>query len=436
MDEQQIILKLIDKLNKEYRENIQYKNYYDGEHKILSEKINVDPTRSDQRVVINFCRTSVDNHVGYCLGKPITLKSISEDDTLIKRYKEEISNFEHTHDTGIDTDAKIYGKAYEVRYVQDGKFRLVYFSPLEMAVQTDGSFEERIVRAIRKYKQEFDDAVYLDVWDDTYFSKYKLNHHHLELIERVPHTFSRCPVSKLKRTVDESSLIKPIIPVQDSFNRIATDAVNEIRDNRMTYLLVSGVKLDEADRDMLLQRNIINDPEGGEIDAKYIYRDLQGQFVNSQLEFYRKRIYELTHQIDFSENPPSNTSSVAIVARQQNLENLTAIYVSQWIKLMYERLMFFCEYLKIKDGIEYNPFSVEVKFNRNIPTDNLMIAQIIKMLFGIAPTRELLALYPEWDNPDYLMNQLSKEKETNDLYAETPFDTLTSGGNLNGEEGQ
>ena len=87
-----------------------YKNYYDGEQKILQKQY-TDNTKPINHIITNYCDNIVKNYQGYLTGRSISYIS-REDITPIMK----VLNYNdyQQEDSQYLEDALIYGVAYEL----------------------------------------------------------------------------------------------------------------------------------------------------------------------------------------------------------------------------------------------------------------------------------------------------------------------------------
>ena len=93
-------------------------NYYKGKQAILN-KIPNDTGKPDNRIVVNYCNSIVDNFQGYIAGIPLSYHNDTVDiqEILdILRYNDVAEE-----DSEWLKQALIYGKAYEICYIDEDK---------------------------------------------------------------------------------------------------------------------------------------------------------------------------------------------------------------------------------------------------------------------------------------------------------------------------
>ncbi|MFS0776076.1 phage portal protein [Neobacillus sp. 3P2-tot-E-2] len=418
MNQQDIILKLIEKIDLGKVTYSKLERYYNGDHDILHEKGKSDPTKSDMRAYFNYCRKMVQNSVGYILGKPVNYSSKSGNKEFIDLIDYYFSGWEKEHNINLKLKSSIHGAAYEVSFINTkGEFQSTYFTPLEMVVLHDGTVDSKVSLAVRKYKLEFDELEYVEVWDSVNYSRYSKSGSNLTLLEQKPHRFSRCPVRKLKNNDNEKSTFADIMKIIDMYNSLHSVSVQEMMDFRNAYLVLTNCTLTQEDAQKMKENGIIILPNE-KAKAEWLTKNPNSQFFKDLLDNLKNEIYIQSSQVNLNESFQSNTSGVAIRLKLQELENQSAIAESIFERVLKDRLEFFCEWLKIAKSKEFDARDINISFTRNVPVDEASIVAMVRDLQGIVPQEELLSWLPRITNPSASMKKLGEEQESMGLNAD------------------
>ncbi|PLS04029.1 phage portal protein [Neobacillus cucumis] len=411
MNQDEIILKLIENIDLHKPHHTKLKHYYDGKHDILFEKGKSDPTKSDMRAYFNYAHKMVQNQVGYILGKPVNYTSKGDNKEFLNLIDYYFSPWEKEHNINLKLKSAIHGFAYEVSFINtNGDFQCTHFSPLEMAVLHDSSVDSKVSLAVRKYKLQFDDTEYVEVWDNINYTRYS-NSGQLALLERKPHRFSRCPVRKLKNNDNEKSTYADIIKIIDMYNALHSVSVQEMMDFRNAYLVLSNCELDQETAQKMKENGIIILPNE-KAKAEWLTKNPNSQFFKDLLDNLKDEIYIQSNQVNLNESFQSNTSGVAIRLKLQELENQSAIAESIFERVLKDRLSFFCEFLKIAENKEYDFKDINIAFTRNVPVDEASIVTMVRELQGIVPQEELLSWLPRISNPAVSIKKLKEEQDS------------------------
>ncbi|MFP5111835.1 phage portal protein [Bacillaceae bacterium C204] len=411
MNQQDIVLKLIEKIDLDKPIFSKLERYYNGDHDILHEKGKSDPTKSDMRAYFNYCRKMVQNSVGYILGKPVNYSSKSGNKEFLDLIDYYCSAWEKEHNINLKLQSAIHGAAYEVSFINTkGEFQCTYFTPLEMSVLHDGTVDSKVSLAVRKYKVEFDDTEYVEVWDIQNYSRYSKSGGILTLLEQKPHRFSRCPVRKLKNNDNQKSTFADIIKIIDMYNSLHSVSVQEMMDFRNAYLVLTNCSIDQTEAQKMKENGIIILPNE-KAKAEWLTKNPNSQFFKDLLDNLKDEIYIQSSQVNLNESFQSNTSGVAIRLKLQELENQSAIAESMFEKVLKDRLEFFCEWLKIAKNKDFDSRDIGISFTRNVPVDEAAIVQMVRDLEGIVPLEERLSWLPRITNPSASVKKLQEEMD-------------------------
>lgn len=406
---EKIILECLKELNINAIEHQKYKNYYEGKHDILR-NYTMQDSRSNMKLVFNFPRKFVDVEVGYLLGKDINYISKSGNQEIIDVIDYHMTHWVQEQDIALRKQSEIYGISWELNYIdKDGDFKATVLNPLNSYILDDGTVERNAIMAIYKYNKRFDDNNYIDVFLDNKIITYIVSGEGLTKINERTHIFDRVPIIPCPANAERLSGFHDIIPLINAYNNLNSDLCNEVADHRNAYLLIENAELKVEDLQKMKEAGIIQVPQGAEV--KWLIKDINDQFVQNELNLLEKKIYDLSDQVNFNENWASNTSSLALKNKLLNLENRVALREAIMENVIKQRLRNFFEYLKVKQGKEYDYKDISVQFTRNLPTDLAGISDMISKLKDIASDETLLAQLPFVANPQLEIEKRKTEKE-------------------------
>lgn len=406
-----LILKCLDELRNNQIKYSVWKRYYKGEHDILTTYKATD--RSNMKVIVNYPRRFINEEVSYSLGNPINYISTQNDAEVINLIDLNFSTLSKLHDQQLLKNALIFGESYELQYINNGEFKCTVLTPLNCYVLQDSTAEKNVVLAIHLYGQKFSDAEFIDVYTDNQIITYEIVKDELKQLSVKNHIFGRVPINVCYANNDAESTITDIKSLNDSYNQVLSDLVNECGDMRLAYLLIQKAELTEDDLRDMKQKSIINLPPGAT--AQWLIKQLNSDFVQNLLETIEKKIYQIASHIDTNEKLQSNTSSLALRSRLISLENKCSLFQAQIEKVIKQRLKNFFTFVRIRDGKNYDYRTIKLKFTSNVPSDIVSIAQVITQLQNTISQRTALTLLPFVENPDLELEQFKKEKEMIDL---------------------
>lgn len=386
-----------------------YKNYYNGNHAILS-NYDMQDSRSNQKLIFNFPRKFVDNETGYLLGKPVNFISKTDDQAAVDCIDLNTSHWDKEHNINLRKQSEIYGESYELQYINtDGEFCATVLTPLNCFCLEDGTAERNVVLALHKYDKAFmDDVEFLDVYTDTEILHYETKEENIIYTGKHPHIFGRVPMVICPANTERKSGFEDVISLFDAYNAINSDLVNEIADHRNAYLIIENAKLEEEDLTKMKAMGIIQVPKDGKV--SWLTKDINDSFVQNELENIERKIYDMMDQVNFNENWAANTSSLALRNKLLNLENRVSMREAFMGKVIKQRIRNLFIFIKKKQGISYDYRDIVVKFTRNLPTDLVGLADVIVKLKEICSQETLLTLLPFIESPTGEIKRFKEEQ--------------------------
>ncbi|WCK55133.1 phage portal protein [Aneurinibacillus sp. Ricciae_BoGa-3] len=385
--------------------NKQKYNYYQDRHDI-QENYKTQDRRSNQIAQCNFVGIFIDQETSYILGKPVTLIPKNGDESIIMDIDYNLAHWSRKHNQALCTDLGIYGKVFELYYInEDGEFCARIVDPKTGYAVID---ENNVVTLfLHFYRKPFDFNEYVDVYTPNEIITY-INNTYQEVSRNV-NIFGRVPVAfcHINRTIFD--MIKSL---NDSFNITLSNGVNENSDLRSSFLKITGAVVKEEDIQFFDSKGIINVPKDANID--FLIKELNDAFLKTILQELNDKIYECTGHINFSQQPTSNTSSLALRGRLITLEQRCQLMSDSIADIISTRLKFLFQYLKIRDNKSYDYKNVDIRFTPNVPTDLLMLSNMISQLGGVELSQETkLSLLPFVENPRLEMQKIKSERQNN-----------------------
>lgn len=418
----ELLQTMIQELRKQQRKYQVYQNYYKGNHDILH-NYSFNKNRSNMKVVVNFFRKFINDEISYSLGNSVNYISITNDTDLINKIDLNFSHWEKAHNQNLALQTAIFGKAYELDYInKDNEFKSTVLTPLNCYVIESGTAEKDVVLAIHIYKEnKFSDNEMIDVYHGNKITTYKLDSDKPIKVNDRTHIFNSVPIRVNSYNNERQSMLDDIKTLNDSYNNVLSDLVNEVSDFRQAMLKITGAKLEEDEADKMKKSGIVQVPDKATID--YLIKDINDTFVQNLLTTLEEKLYKLSSHVDTNEKLQSNLSGTALRSRMISLENKCSLLQSLMETTIKKRLKNFFTFLKIMEGINADYRTIKLKFTMNVPHDLNLIADSISKLKDIASQRTLLTLIPQIENPDYEIEQFYKElRDRRDLEREGTID--------------
>lgn len=388
-----------------------YKDYYEGNHKIINDYAMAE-SRSNMRVVVNFFKKFINDEIAYSLGHPVNFVHKDGDEKVLEAIDLNFSHWSKVHDQELMKQANIYGESYELEYIKDGEFRATVLTPMNAFVLESGTAEKEVILALHVYKEhEFTDVEKVDVYHKNKVYRYIIGGSGsgpLQYVDEKDIIFKSPPVQVCEANGERASMLDDIKSENDAYNNVISDLVNEVSDFRQAFLKIVGATMSEEEAKKMKKSGILQ-VNGQNVDIGYLVKEINDTFVQNLLSTLEEKIYKLASHIDTNEKLQSNLSGTALRSRMIALENKCTLMQSMLEKTIKQRLKNFFRYLKIKTGMEFDYRKVQLKFTMNIPSDLNLLADTISKLVDIVPQEILLSWIPSIENPKLAMEMLKNE---------------------------
>lgn len=329
--------------------------------------------RSNLKINLNYIKKFIKEEVSYSVGNPIIYESRTSNKEFISDIDYILGSWESNHDSDLMKYLLIFTGVYELYFINaDGEFKSKIVKP------TDGfGFKDNdgnILFFINIRTDVITQNKFLDVYTDAF-----IYHFDTDFNMTGPATiniFGKVPVAVGQLTYENTndSLYKDIKGLQDAFETNLSDISNEISDFRNAYLSLIGAQLKKEDAAAMKKLGILELPDGGK--AEWLIKNINDTFIQNTLNNYEDKMYQLACHINANEKMQSNTSSLALRARLNSLENKCTLNEGAHKDMIKTRIKFLCKFLNIKQNKDYDPNDIKTKYTANIPQDDLMMAQI------------------------------------------------------------
>ena len=407
--------------------------YYDGKTDAMA-KYQEITERANNKVNCNFIQKFINEEASYVCGNKITYVSHSGNQQETEDIRTALKHWSLKHNRELCKQALIFSEAYEL-YSTDalGRFSPLICTPLNSYVLYDldddyGEATNIPVKAfIRFFRKKFDASktcyadVYTDDGDITHYTVTGSSFLQIPGSEVDHNVFNRVPVGIVNIGSISESLFSILKGLQDGYETNLSDIVNEISDFRNAYLVLINSMIDDKNKDAdgktqadkMKKNGIMSLKKDG--DAKWLIKNINDSFVQNTLNTLEDKMYQLASHINNNEKMVSNTSSLALRNRLIGLEQRCANNIEAMTDAIQTRIQLLFEYLHIKQGLNYDWRDIDPKFTPCIPTDDLMMAQIISQLNGKISTKTGISQLSFVDNPENEMEQLKKENKANNV---------------------
>lgn len=395
-----------------------WKNYYDGLQAILN-KVYSDSSKPCNRTVINYCKNIVDSYRGY-IATPgfISYNSKEDIDDIMdilryNDYQSEDSDFLH--------EALIYSEAAELMFTDsEGKVRFRLINPLTCFGVCDDSLAADLLYFVRMYQanswDETSDIYFVDVYSDSSIKHYKMHGYEgvLTLLSEEPHYFGQCPAN-IFTLPDEKSIFDCIMTEQDAVNELISAEIDDYSAFCDAYLTITGAELDGEDVATMKENRVLMLPEGAV--AAWLTKNGNDAQVQNIFKRLHDSIYRTAACPDFSSETfvGGVSSGVAIRYRLTGMETRAGTIESGMKKALQRRIEIICGIASLKLGEEVFR-DISINFERNIPSDNNDIVNLVNALKGTVSDKTLLSYIPGIDVETELELMKQQKAENMALY--------------------
>lgn len=377
------------------------RGYYDGTGQQIMMRVYEDASKPNNKIVKNYCKTIVENFRGYIAGLPVTYSPTDSEediDTLIDVLK---ANDYQNSDSEWLKNALIYGYAPQLCYInekQEKRFKNI--SPEQVIPIYAADLDEELLYVIYYYQ--------IVDWDsDSWEKKYSVNVYDGQSISHfvsdgafnklVPsgevelHYFDEVPFSIFYLTDDGESIFKCIIGLQDAYNKMLSDSVNDWESFVDAYLVLTNITADAEDIAMMKEnRVLILDDDAT---AAYLTKPTSDTKVDRLLEEINTAIHTIANSPDFSSEEFGSgvSSGIALQFKLVGFNNIAANIESQFRKAIQQRIKLLNNVFTL---VDMESFDIDITFTHNLPQNIQDVADTINKLRGLVSDETLIAQLP------------------------------------------
>jgi SPP1 family phage portal protein len=389
-------------------------DYYKGETNALKDYKEVT-SRSNLKTRVNFVKKFIKEEVSYTLGNKISYLSKTSNNKITDAIEYNLAHWSEKHDQNLLKNGLIYGECYELYYTNKlGEFCSRILTPLNGYVleNSDGDID----LALRVFKKKFSTDEYIDVYFEDVIVHYKGGISESCLIGKDTDYFGEVPVSvcSISEELEKDTIFQDIQGLQDAYETNLSDITNEISDFRNAYLVVAGLKIEDDDLPKMKELGAIQIPsKNGSVN--WLIKNINDSFIQNTLNTLEDKMYQISGHINANEKLSSNTSSLALRTRLISLENVCSLDAKAITDCNKNRLRILFKYLDIKESIIYDYKDIKQVFTYNIPSDDLVTAQIITQMGDKLSTETGLSQLSFVDNVADEMAKIAKQQKANSI---------------------
>ena len=370
--------------------------------------------KPDKRIAVNFAKYITDTMNGFFIGIPI--KVMCDEDKAVADYVEFLDQYNDQDDNNAELSkmCSIYGKAYEMYYVDDlGNIGITYLSPEEAFVIYDDSILERPRYFCRVYK-DADDIVYVSVSDDTRV-RYLSMEGGLHWLpgEEKSHGFEGVPATEYRENEEEISIFEPVLTMINEYNEAVSEKANDVAYFADAYLKVLGAKVLPDNLQEIRDNRIINFEgllDNGQLEVDFLQKPDGDTSQEHLLDRLEKLIFQISMVANISDENFGTSSGIALKYKLQAMSNLALTKQRKFTSGMNRRYMLI--FSNPVSGMKKDDWvKLTYQFTQNIPSNLLEESQIAGNLAGIVSQQTQLSILSCVDNVQQEIEQIKQDEE-------------------------
>ena len=410
-----------------------YKNYQ-GDDLPISSREFTDPLKLNNKINNDFRGEIVDQGIGYLFGSPITYTldkgPYQEDDVSYQRDSDALQDFLTTNnmeDLDLEAGKKqgICGSVGRILYIdKEGQVRVMNVPSWEMIYVKDRSLD-KMQYAMRYYyvddvskdangKRIENKRTRVEWYDDEYIHFYISSGEDFVLDPSEPenpkrHMFNEVPVVEIQNNEERMSDFKKVEALIDAYDRTLSDAQNEIEEFRLAYMAAKGVSIDAEVVAAARQTGMFEIPDDASIE--YLTKQINDGFLENHKETLRDNVYRFSKTVDISSDTFTGQGASG-EARKWILTNLEwrCSIKEMKFKRAAQNMFRIAQSKWNKEDTTIDWKSISIQFDRNIPEELSMEAEILQKTAGHISHRKRLELFSPVRDVDAEMSQIEMER--------------------------
>ena len=394
---------------------LELENYYNTKNKIVN-RVMADPAKPNNKLANPYASYITDTLTGYFVGEPITYNSNDEvllqDLSMIFEYNDEADeNME------LAKNASIYGVAYEMLYFseEDKMIRFKPLSPKEVIPIFDKSVESNLLAVIRYYDDYnvVEDKTYtiIEVINNIEVVRYQTSQGStsLTLLEQYPHYFGMVPIAIYKNNEEERGDFEPVISLIDAYDTMESDSVNDFAYFVDCYLALYGFTAEAEDVQKMKENRILLMDDGTK--AEWLIKNSNDTTIENMKNRLDADIHKFAKCPNLADKEfASNASGIAIKFKTLGTENLVSIKERKFKRGLQQRLELISMISSVlREGFDWR--AIDIVFSRNLPTNDMDIANMVNSLRDIVSDETLLAQVPFVEDVQAEMERIDEQRE-------------------------
>lgn len=264
---------------------------------------------------------------------------------------------------------------------------------------------------------EWEHSYSVNVYDASYVHHYTADASLGNLSPAQPpeeHYFDTVPWSVFYLTDDGESIFKSIIGLQDAYNKMLSDSVNDWEAFVDAYMVLTNVSAEPEDLAAMKENRVLLLDD--DATAQYLTKSTSDTQVQNLLDNINTAIHTISNSPDFSSEEFGSgvSSGIALQFKLVGFNNIAANIEGNFRKAIQRRTQLLNNVFTLVDMEAYD---VEVTFTHNLPTNIADVADTVNKLRGLVSDRTLLAQLPFVSDVEAELERIKQDSDySSDLY--------------------
>ncbi|XIH76176.1 phage portal protein (plasmid) [Priestia aryabhattai] len=415
----ELIQKLLEKHGTEREKKLL--KYYKGEHDIVNRTFE-DTSKPNNKIVTNECKRITNISVGYFIGKPVSYSASKENQAYMEHLQAVFDlNNEQKVNADLAKSASIYGYGIEVLYTSESlageleiKFAFLDLEEQDILLVYDRSVEKNLIMAIRYYS--FTDVLTGNLTKEAYvytedaIYQYKQSDDGMELVDAEPHYFREVPINVYYNR-DNVSDFEDIVTLNDAYNILQSDDINESEYTNDAFLLIKGMIADDEDIKDMKEKRVIH-VEGEDAGVEWLIKNLNDTWKENLKTRLKNDIHSISATPDLSDASfGGNVTGEAMKYKLKAFEDNRAAKEREFKPALQRRIRLITNILNYL-GNAFDWREIIPTFTANLPKADLTTDDVTKLVgAGILSKDTARSSVAAIEDPAYEAEKVQQETE-------------------------
>jgi SPP1 family phage portal protein len=384
----QLVQKLLDSHRTDREKRLL--RYYKGEHDIIDRKFD-DETKPNNKIVTNECKRITNVSVGYFIGKPVSYSTTKENKDYMEQLQEVFDlNNEQKINADLAKSASIYGYGVEVIYTSQSitgeleiRFAYLDLEEQDILLVYDRSVEKNLIMAIRhySYKDVLTDETIKEAYVYTteaiyYFRQGKDG---MELLDVDPHYFREVPINVYYNR-DSISDFEDIVTLNDAYNILQSDDINESEYTNDAFLLIKGMIAEDEDIQKMKEKRVIHIEDAEGAGVEWLIKNLNDTWKENLKTRLKDDIYTISATPNLSDSSFGGTQTgEAMKYKLKAFEDNRASKEREFKPALQRRIHLITNILNYL-GNKFDWRNIVPNFTANLPKADLTVSDLTNLV--------------------------------------------------------